>query len=120
MTSPALLRLGFFATASRWSPEVRRGSTKSETKYLRWPQSGLPCSRAWRQAAGRAEPEITTKLTPPNLFERLAGIGVAYLTTISDGVRQVTGRGPTPQDAHEAAQSEWELAHQPNSATMFP
>jgi hypothetical protein len=57
---------------------------------------------------------------PPNLFERLAGIGVAYLTTISDGVRQVTGRGPTPQDAHEAAQSEWELAHQPNSATMFP
>jgi len=86
MTSPALLRLGFFATASRWSPEVRRGSTKSET----------------------------------NLFERLAGIGVAYLTTISDGVRQVTGRGPTPQDAHEAAQSEWELAHQPNSAMMFP
>jgi len=64
--------------------------------------------------------EITTKLTPPNLFERLAGIGVAYLTTISDGARQVTGQGPTPQDAHEAAQSEWELAHQPNSAMMFP
>jgi hypothetical protein len=64
--------------------------------------------------------EITTKLTPPNLFERLAGIGAAYLTTISDGARQVTGQGPTPQDAHEAAQSEWELAHQPNSAMMFP
>ena len=119
MTSPALLRLGFFATASRWSQSavVRQ---RAKQNIFAWPQSGLPCSRAWRQAAGDAEPEITTKLTPPNLFERLAGIGVAYLTTISDGVRQVTGRGPTPQDAHEAAQSEWELAHQPNSATMFP
>ena len=57
---------------------------------------------------------------PPICSKDLPGIGVAYLTTISDGVRQVTGRGPTPQDAHEAAQSEWELAHQPNSATMFP
>jgi hypothetical protein len=65
-------------------------------------------------SAGDAEPEITTS-SLPQLFERLAGIGVAYLTTISGGVRQVTGQDPTPQDAHEA-----ELAHQPNGATMFP
>jgi hypothetical protein len=65
-------------------------------------------------------PEITTQLTPPTLFERFAGMGFAYVTTITDGVLEVTGRGPRPEDAHEAAQLEWELAHQTNSAVMFP
>lgn len=56
-------------------------------------------------------PEITTQLSPPTLFERFAGLGFAYVTTISDGLVKVTGRGPRPEDAHEAAQLEWELAH---------
>jgi hypothetical protein len=67
-------------------------------------------------------PEIKTQLTPPNLFEKLAGMRHAYETMIGDGVSEVVGRGPTPEASHEAAQAEWDLA-QPcdfNSTTMYP
>ena len=47
-------------------------------------------------------------------------MGFAYTTTISNGIVKVVGRGPRPEDAHEAAQLEWELAHATNSAVMFP
>jgi hypothetical protein len=52
-------------------------------------------------------PEIKTELTPPNVFERLAGMRFVYATTIADDVREVVGRGPTPEASHEAAQTQW-------------
>ena len=55
--------------------------------------------------------EITTQLTTPNIFERLAGMRFVYSTTISDELREVVGRGPTPEASHEAAQLQWDLAH---------
>jgi hypothetical protein len=67
--------------------------------------------------------EIKTGLTPPNIFERLAGMRFVYATTISDDVREVVGRGPTPEASHEAAQMQWELARlcdYGSSAAMFP
>jgi hypothetical protein len=67
--------------------------------------------------------EIKTQLTPPNRFEKLAGVRHAYETTIGDGVSEVVGRGPTPEASHEAQQAEWELAQlfdYGNSAAMCP
>ena len=69
---------------------------------------------------GMQNPEITTKLIPTNFFERFAGMRFAYRTTITDGDIEVNGRGPTPQDAHEAAQLEWELAHPITNLVMYP
>ena len=40
-------------------------------------------------------PEVTTQLTPPTLLEGFAGMGFAYVTTISDGTIKVAGRGPS-------------------------
>jgi hypothetical protein len=37
--------------------------------------------------------EIIIKLTPANLLERFVGIGVAYLTMISDGVKPLGAEG---------------------------
>jgi len=68
-------------------------------------------------------PEIKTQLTPPNFFEKLAGMRHAYETTIGDGVSEVVGRGPTPEASHEAAQANWDLAQlfdYGNSAAMYP
>ena len=68
-------------------------------------------------------PEIKTQLTPPNLFEKLAGMRHVYKTTIGDGVSEVVGRGPTPEASHEAAQLQWDLAQlcdYRNSAAMYP
>jgi hypothetical protein len=65
-------------------------------------------------------PEITTELTPTNFFERVAGVRFAYRTTITDGDIEVTGRGPTPEDSHEAAQLEWDLSRPISSMVMFP
>jgi hypothetical protein len=68
-------------------------------------------------------PEIKTHLTPPNVFEKLAGMRHVYKTTIGDGVSEVVGRGPTPEASHEAAQAAWELEQlfdYGNSAAMFP
>jgi hypothetical protein len=68
-------------------------------------------------------PEIKTELTPPNVFERLAGMRFVYATTIADDVCEVVGRGPTPEASHEAAQTQWELAQlcdHGNTAAMFP
>jgi hypothetical protein len=66
--------------------------------------------------------EITTQLSPPNLFERLAGMRYACETRISDGELEVVGRGPTPEASHEAAQLQWDLAQlfDYNSAVMCP
>jgi len=49
------------------------------------------------QGRGMRTLEIKMKLTPPNLFERFAGMGFAYETTITDGEIEVIGRGPTPE-----------------------
>jgi hypothetical protein len=64
-------------------------------------------------------PEIKTELTPPNLFERIAGMRFAYTTTISDGMREVAGRGPTREASHEAAQMQWEL-EETGTGVMYP
>ena len=69
---------------------------------------------------GMQNPEVTTQLTPPTLLEGFAGMGFAYVTTISDGTIKVTGRGPSPEDAHEVAQLEWELAHSINNEITLP
>jgi hypothetical protein len=50
-------------------------------------------------------PEITTQLRRLNFFERLTGQRRAYETKITDGVIEVVGRGPTPEDSHDAAQT---------------
>jgi hypothetical protein len=65
-------------------------------------------------------PDIKTRLTPPNLFERLAGMRFVYATTITDGVREFVGRGSTPEGSHEAAQMQWELAQLAGAAVMYP
>jgi hypothetical protein len=65
-------------------------------------------------------PEIKTDLVPPNLFERLAGMRVAYVTTFTNEVREVLGRGPTPEASHEAAQTRWELAQLAGTSVMYP
>ncbi len=62
--------------------------------------------------------EIKMKLTPPNLFERLAGMCFAYESTITDGEIEVVGRGPTPEASHEAAHMQLEFA-QLQSAVMY-
>ena len=54
--------------------------------------------------------EIKTQLIPPNLFERLVGMRFIYATTITDGVSEVIGRGPTPEASREAAHLWWDLA----------
>jgi hypothetical protein len=64
-------------------------------------------------------PEITTHLTRPNFFERLTGQRRAYETKITNGVIEVVGRGPTPEDSHEAAQTRWDFA-QLTSSVMLP
>jgi hypothetical protein len=64
--------------------------------------------------------EIKMKLTPPNLFERFAGMGFAYETTITDGEIEVVGRGPTPEASHEAAHMQLEFAQLASAAVMFP
>ena len=51
--------------------------------------------------------EIKTELTPPNRFEKLAGMRFVYATTMTDGVREFVGRGATPEGSHEAAQMQW-------------
>src|SRR6516162_2709884 len=45
--------------------------------------------------------EIKMQLTPPNLFERFAGVRCGFETTITDWQLEVVGRGPTPEAAHE-------------------
>jgi hypothetical protein len=65
-------------------------------------------------------PEIKTELTPPNLFERLAGMRFVYATTLTDGVREFVGRGATPEGSHEAAQMQWELAQLAGAPVMYP
>jgi hypothetical protein len=57
--------------------------------------------------------EIKMKLTPPNLFERFAGMGFAYEI-------EVVGRGPTPEASHEAAHMQLEFAQVASAAVMFP
>ena len=65
-------------------------------------------------------PEIKTELTPPNMFEKLAGMRVVYATTITDGSSEFVGRGATPESSHEAAQMQWELAQLSRAAVMYP
>lgn len=64
--------------------------------------------------------EIKMQLTPPNLFERLAGVRCAYETTITDGELEVVGRGRTPKASHEAAHVQLEFARFASAAVMFP
>jgi|GEM_PF-2122975 hypothetical protein len=64
--------------------------------------------------------EIKMRLCPPNLFERFAGMDLAYETTITDGVLEVIGRGPTPEASHGAAQMQWDLAQLASPAVMYP
>ena len=47
--------------------------------------------------------EIKMQLTPPNLFERFAGVRCGFETMITDGQLELVGRGPTPEASHEAA-----------------
>jgi len=68
----------------------------------------------------RDTPEIKTELTPPNMFERFAGLRFVYATTITDGLSEFVGRGATPESSHEAAQMQWELAHLSRAAVMYP
>ena len=82
-----------------------------------------PRIRTSLQGHAMRTPEIKTQLTPPNHFEKLAGMHHAYETTIGDGVSEVVGRGPTPEVSHEAARAQWELAQlfdYGNSAAMYP
>ena len=64
--------------------------------------------------------EVITQLISASVFERFAGMRIAYKTTISDGNTEVVGRGATPEQSHEAAQDLWELANFSASAAMFP
>jgi hypothetical protein len=64
--------------------------------------------------------EIKTQLCPPNLLERFVGMGFAYETTITDGEREVVGRGSTPKASYEAAQMKLEFAQLASAAVMFP
>ena len=64
--------------------------------------------------------EIITQLISASVFERFAGMRFAYKTTISDGTTEVVGRGPTPEQSHEAAQELWESANFSACAAMLP
>jgi len=64
--------------------------------------------------------EIKTELTPPNRFEKLAGMRFVYATTITDGVREFVERGAKPEGSHEAAQMQWELAQLAGAPVMYP
>jgi hypothetical protein len=64
--------------------------------------------------------EVKMQLTPPNLFERFAGVRCAYETKITDGEFEVVGRGPTPEASHKAAHMKWEFVQLAAAAVMYP
>jgi hypothetical protein len=68
------------------------------------------------------KPQIETWQTRVNLLDRLAGRERAYVTKISDGLREAIGRGATPEASLDAAQTRLELIEPftTGSAVMYP
>jgi hypothetical protein len=56
------------------------------------------------------EPEVRTHRDRRTLWDKLRFWDKAYVTTIADQHCEVTGRGPTPEAAEEAAIRRWKRA----------